>query len=356
MFGEVNGAQPREVLVRYCGSLATGLVTILLLLHLSPAARAMGDWTPEVRRAIDRVIARHRSSPGRKVVIFDFDNTLIFNGIGRATVHWYLSMGLFKASAMARRRLASPALIRDYELARGEAAKVRVLDRFRQVKVGICHRKGKVACTNWQAALFSGLTPAELRREVGWVIRYELNRRLCDHRTGPKGGRKVPMGIRVYEPQRKLIRRLTRAGFEVWIVSASFEEVVRAFAPTFGVPQSRVLGVKLALRKGRIAGHLIPPMTYRPGKVAAIKRYIGVRPLMVFGDAITDKEMMEYAGELAVLIDRGRPGMVPLARSKGWKVQPAFVDPRRVPRCGTRPVGVKSPVPVKPLPRRHNRR
>jgi phosphoserine phosphatase len=73
-----------------------------------------------------------------------------------------------------------------------------------------------------------------------------------------------------------------------------------------------------------MSDEVLAPITYRQGKVEAIKRSIGRRPLIVFGDAWTDFEMLTTAS-LGVLIDRGKADLLrALAATESVIVQPRF--------------------------------
>lgn len=130
----------------------------------------------------------------------------------------------------------------------------------------------------------------------------------------------------VYPGQRALIKRLQQAGVEVYIVSASNQWIVEAGAPHLGVPLDHVIGVRLEVVRQQITANLIPPMTFRQGKVEAIEKYIGQQPVLVSGDSITDYEMLRYASRLQLVInpkDKNAPeeNIFRLATQHGWPIQ-----------------------------------
>lgn len=71
---------------------------------------------------------------------------------------------------------------------------------------------------------------------------------------------------------------LRRNGFEVFVVSASLEDVVAAFAtlPKYGyrLPRDHVFGLRLAQEDGRRAAHYLEgwPLVNGPVKVELIRR------------------------------------------------------------------------------------
>jgi HAD superfamily phosphoserine phosphatase-like hydrolase len=123
-----------------------------------------------------------------------------------------------------------------------------------------------------------------------------------------------------------LMRALERHGFEIWIVSASEERLVRAFAPRYGIARDRVIGMRLAEEGGVLQPRLDGPNTYRQGKVDAIDLRIGRRPVFAAGDAETDLEMLESAGH-RLFLDKSRDPhdrMRQIATDRGWWLQPTW--------------------------------
>ncbi|MEE2750344.1 MAG: CPBP family glutamic-type intramembrane protease [Myxococcota bacterium] len=127
------------------------------------------------------------------------------------------------------------------------------------------------------------------------------------------------------EEQVSLMAALRQAGWEVWVVSASAEPMVRVAAASYEVPPERVLGIRLMEEEGRFLAQFDGPILYGPGKVQAIMEHIGRYPDLALGDALTDKEMMMSA-QHAVLIGTHRTEMVALAQEQGWAVQPRFSE------------------------------
>ncbi len=131
----------------------------------------------------------------------------------------------------------------------------------------------------------------------------------------------------VYPAQKALIARLQQAGVEVWMVSASNQWIVDAGAPYLGVPLNRVVGIRLAVDEaGLVTDTVVPPVTYRQGKVDAIVKYIGQQPILVSGDSMTDYEMLVYAKHLRLVInpaDRGVAGgnITDFAQEQHWNIQ-----------------------------------
>lgn len=130
----------------------------------------------------------------------------------------------------------------------------------------------------------------------------------------------------IYPSQKALIQRLHAAGVDVWIVSASPQWLIEQGAPYLGVPANRVVGVRLAVANGLATPHIVPPMTFRQGKVEAIKQYIRKQPVYVSGDSITDFEMLQYASRQQMVInpkDKNAPedNIFLQATKRNWPIQ-----------------------------------
>lgn len=182
------------------------------------------------------------------------------------------------------------------------------------------------------AGASDGWTPEEVGRLSQATLTRGLDAPRCMRRYAP--GLERAWGIRLRAPMTSLIKELGAAGVEVWIVTASPQAVVRGVSTGLGVPPERVLGVRTEETGGRLTRTLVPPVTYRQGKVEVIQRHIGRRPALVLGDAWTDIEMLRYA-EHGVLMDRGDPKLLRAAREAGVLIQPLFEGEERLELCPT---------------------
>ena len=64
-------------------------------------------------------------------------------------------------------------------------------------------------------------------------------------RAGASAAREIDDFVRVQEPMRALAARLRAEGVDVWVVSASFEPIVVAFARRIGIDADHVIGARL---------------------------------------------------------------------------------------------------------------
>lgn len=310
------------------------LVVVFVVCIGGAGARA---WSPAVLERIDATVAAAERIEGEPapVAVFDFDNTMIYGDISFALMSVLgdtLAFGFDPAgpdsifSGTAKDRFAALKEAKE----RSEVARIRrelsfeIYDHvFRIWRAG-----HKAAACGELTRLLTGLRVSEVRRLALLAFKGQLKHPVCERQLGSPDEREsisVHHGIRTRTPIHWMLEHLRTAGVEIWVVSASPERVVEAVAQAaYGIPAERVLGVRSREDEGVMTGAVLAPITYRQGKVAAIRRSIKRRPLIVFGDAWTDFEMLTTA-ELGVLIDRGRTDLVKAVSLTGTVVvQPRF--------------------------------
>jgi hypothetical protein len=201
-----------------------------------------------------------------------------------------------------------------------------------------------------------GHKPEEVRRFADDAIRFNLESGL-----GAKqklGTQERAASIRIYEQIADLIRALQKNGFDVWITSASAQNVVEPFASRVGIEPSHVIGVRSTLdRKGRLTSAFescgpYPAgnqdiISYRQGKRCWINRAIArikdPRQMMELkspiafaaGDSDTDTFFVQDASTLRLVINRNKRELMCRAyaglNSPGhgaWLINPMFIEPK----------------------------
>ena len=112
---------------------------------------------------------------------------------------------------------------------------------------------------------------------------------------------------RILAQQKQLVAALTKAGFEVWVVSASLWWVVAEGAQRhFGIPPERVLATRTKVKNGRLTGEWAYPVPYKGGKVDVIKSQLKAPLHLVSGNSMGDYEMMLLAQELVLVINTAK--------------------------------------------------
>ncbi|HEX6041531.1 HAD family hydrolase [Longimicrobium sp.] len=151
--------------------------------------------------------------------------------------------------------------------------------------------QGEKAVAELTMATHAGMTTEEFEALVrDWLAR-------ARH---PELG--VPHTGAVFQPMLEVLRLLRWTGFATYIVSGGGVEFMRVFAQdVYGVPPHQVIGSTIRTHFEVRAG---VPVLVRdpspdfledgPGKPVAIHRSIGRRPLVCFGNADGDREMLMW--------------------------------------------------------------
>ncbi|WP_323122060.1 HAD family hydrolase [Burkholderia alba] len=131
-------------------------------------------------------------------------------------------------------------------------------------------------------------------------------------------------GIRIHEEIRALMDTLRSNGIDVYVSTASLDDVVRVFAghPAFGygVPEANVIGMRLAMKDDVYVNAYAPGwhFNYGPGKTVGIRNVLqskkGYGPLLVFGDSDGDAWMLRDFDDTAVgvIVNRMKKGEIGL--------------------------------------------
>ncbi|MGG1658953.1 haloacid dehalogenase-like hydrolase [Brevibacillus sp. NRS-1366] len=136
-------------------------------------------------------------------------------------------------------------------------------------------------------------------------------------------------GLRLTSEVANLMNTLRANGIDVYVVSASLEDVVRVFAtlPKYGynLPSENVIGMRLETQNGVITNKYLPnyPITVGHGKTEVIqsileKKY-GHGPILIAGDSNGDFEMMTELGsvKLVLVVNRVKGGKIGQQAAKG---------------------------------------
>lgn len=129
-------------------------------------------------------------------------------------------------------------------------------------------------------------------------------------------------GIRLTTEIASLMDALRNHGIEVYVCTASLEDVVAVFASLpkygFGVPTANVLGLRLE-KQGNVYTNRYKkdwPLTWGPGKTVAIQRELvakkGYGPLLVAGDSDGDYDMLRDFPDtqLGLIVNRLKKGKI----------------------------------------------
>lgn len=332
---------------------------------------ATGQWDSFNRQQLDALILQQgKRSPSYNperppYAVFDWDNTSIFLDIEEAVLIYQLEHLRFGATPQQlevalRRNIPRTAFKPEYRNAAGREVSINTIvpDILTSYRWLYSHYQGLAGTQSleevrqsphyqafitkvrylyeaiggsfdhntaypWVTYLFTGLTEAEVRSMTRETVQWQLGQPIEKVRwstpsqlPGRAGMVEVSWknGLRLVPEMQNLYAHLRDAGFDIWVCSASFVDVVREIAsnPSFGYqqPSDRVLAMELERDgQGRIQSVFRQgyDQTQGPGKTRAIQRFLvsryGYGPALVAGDSEGDQNMMaDFADTQKVLI------------------------------------------------------
>lgn len=240
--------------------------------------------------------AGHGKKP---VAVFDWDNTVVKNDVGDATMYWLLrnskiqrpargdwhttSRYLTDAAATSLAAACPAGRSTTLPTATDTACADEILAVYGEGATG----KGAAAFAGfdrrtmepsyaWLAQLLHGWTPAQVEAFASAARTQNLTAP-ADAVQTLGSNTKATAWVRYYDQQRDLIRTLQRAGFDVWITSASPEPVVDVWARGAGVAPDHAIGIRSTTQHGRITSHLKGCGSARDGDDSVITYIDGKR-------------------------------------------------------------------------------
>ncbi|PHV10173.1 HAD family hydrolase [Chitinimonas sp. BJB300] len=183
----------------------------------------------------------------------------------------------------------------------------------------------------WIIYFYKNFTPAELQAMAEASNDYGLGDAL--HKVKLTSPQQLPgkagvvatthfTGIRIHEEMRNLMTTLRANGIDVYVSTASIDDVVRVFAGNpkygYGVPPENVIGLRLEMKAGKYDNVYRKGWQFNwgPGKTEGIKNVLvaakGYGPLMVMGDSDGDAWMMrDFADtKLGIIVNRLKGGEI----------------------------------------------
>ena len=155
--------------------------------------------------------------------------------------------------------------------------------------------------------------------------------------------------MRYYPQMRDLIATLQANGFDVRIISASAEPVVRVWAADLGIPADKVMGVRTERDGDVVTSRLVPcggsvSIPYIEGKRCRVNEEVfGIsgpaaydvaapprRAAFGAGDSDTDVSFLSDATALRLAVNRNKTELMCRAYDDAdgrWIVNPMFIEP-----------------------------
>ena len=340
-------------------------------------------WAGTNRTDLDGWLAsRGCNSPGydpnkKPVALFDWDNTVSKNDFGDAITFWLLT----------NNKVIRPAAWTDtsgYMTAAGATALSTACDSLAAVGEPL-PTSTNAACANeilsmyidnlttggqpafaghnyrtmeptyaWTAQLMAGYTDAEVSQFATAAIMPQLA--AAEGTTQTIGTRTNRNGwLRIYDQSKDLIEVATSHGYDVWVITASPQPVIAAFAPMAGVAADHVIGIrsmKDSANKrtykffgcGDVPDDNQSLISYIAGKRCWVNKVVygdttakamqrrpdGQRQVFGAGDSDTDIEFLRDA-TYRLVIDRNKTELMCNAfynANDTWRVNPMFILPR----------------------------
>ncbi|MYX10135.1 haloacid dehalogenase-like hydrolase [Streptomyces sp. SID8375] len=345
-----------------------------------PTLKVTKGWYGKNRAALQKMIDERGTCAGsggaRPVATFDWDNTVVKNDVSDATLAWalrhdkVLQPKSWKATnkwltADAHRALTkacgtSVPAGRPLPTSKNTACTDEILDVYQDAETstgkkaftGTWNHRRTVPEYVWITQLFAGHSPATLTSYARQARAENLKAPIGTEQT--VGTHKMAGYIRYYVQQKDLIRTLKAAGFDVYIVSASAEPIVRAWAPGVGLDRDHVIGIRNLVDDGRLTTGVQgcgdvkathgEVLTYMDGKRCWINQEIyGVkgakawqqqdrahRPAFAAGDAETDVTFVGDATGAHLALNRNKAEFMCRAYDNSdhrWLVNPMFIEP-----------------------------
>ena len=311
---------------------------------------------------------------GAPLALFDWDNTVVKNDIGDAMTFWMLKNGKVlqpenwkdvstfitddAASALTKAcgDLAKAGEPLPTHEAKGAACADEIISVYSDGETtseqdafsGYNARRIEPQYA-FAAQLLAGYTDDEV--EAFAATSREENLAAPEGTKQTVGTTEVTGWVRYYDQVMELIGTLQEHGFDVRVVSASAEPVVRAWAKPTGFDTDKLMGVKVVEKDGKRGTKLVAcggddqSMTYIEGKRCRVNEEIygitgkdayvpapeGKRPAFGAGDSDTDISFMIDATELRLAINRNKTELMCHAYDNEdgkWIINPMFIDPK----------------------------
>ncbi|MBY0155666.1 haloacid dehalogenase-like hydrolase [Cytobacillus firmus] len=336
-----------------------------------------GKWAPDTYKAVQNLIDRSGAgSPGydpnrKPYVVFDWDHTSIMNDTEEALFLYQIDQLAFnmqpeefyevikknvpngpfshefknlQGDAVTLEEIAED-LKRDYEFlysnyegmnGKEQLETLHSTDQFIDFKAKMYFLYEAIGETHgieigypWVLYLFANMSTMEVQQLAEASNDYNLGAEMAsvslvspESMSGRAGTVQVAYttGLRLATEIANLMHTFMENGIDVYVISASMEEVVEVFSsnPKYGynLPKENVFGMRLKKKEGIIQAEYKDnwPITSREGKVEVIEQTIskargGYGPIFVAGDSSTDYEMLTIKSlKLGLIINRLKTG------------------------------------------------
>ena len=336
----------------------------------APIEIIQGNWDTFNRDQINKMIAQYGKNSANydaknpPYAVFDWDNTSVFLDIQEALMiyqieHLKYNMTPEQLSQVIRKNIPSTDfasasnnkegksvnidliaqdivnnyqwIYDNYDQMHGKLplSKIKESNQYKEFSTKLRYLYSSIGDTfdvsiayPWVTYLFTGLTEQDVANmtsaTVDWQATQPITKVTWESPAIPSKAGQVSAswnnGLRLSPEMQDLYTKLREAGFDVWVCSASFIDVIKEISsnPKFGYnnPKDHVIAMELE----RDSKGVIQPeyrhgytQTQGPGKTTEIKRliaskYQGKGPILVAGDSEGDQNMAQDFADTKVVI------------------------------------------------------
>ncbi len=349
--------------------LAMFLLSSLGLAQAAGQVLTPGKWAPTTYKSMQSLIDTYGkngpsySSQNKPYVVFDWDNTCIMNDTEEALYMYQIENLAFKLTpeemgALVRKNVPDGPFVKDYNNAAGEPvtvdavatdiensytflynnyvgfggtmslADIKKTDQYLDFRAKMWYAYDAIGETHgtkvsytWVLFFFKNMTTAEVQALAEKSNDYALGQAIAKDKwvspaslPGNAGvvGVSRTTGLRLTEEIADLMNTFRANGIDVYVCTASLEDVVAVFAtnPKYGynLPRENIIGMRLEKANGVTTDQYKKAwvQTAEHGKTLAISQVLASMrgdPLFIAGDSSGDYNMMtEFPGIKRVLI------------------------------------------------------
>jgi phosphoserine phosphatase len=307
-----------------------------------------GRWTAENRGALRALLAK--SFQPRPIAVFDWDNTCIQGDTSDAVFHQMCRELAFRFDhpgfqqwveeiPVPTRILECLEMYWAHPSPESAAALRFELERTRWA---LHESEDDNQAWAWDSGAFVGWTPAQVRDYTKRVIEQELAlpmgqeilthpahmepeaigagavkqdlsglhyleraRRMREMQVDSDMTLPLRRGLRERAEMRDLISAMRNSGWDIFVITASPQWEVEAFAERYSIAPQRVIGMRRSVVNGQITAEIEPPCSWGDGKLDAYQMFVTRErpPNFCAGDSIGDWTLLEWATDCALLVE-----------------------------------------------------
>jgi len=316
----------------------------------------------------------------KPVALWDWDNTISKNDFGDAITYWFISHGkvlqppgqdwhatnpyLTDAAAAALTAACGTSIAEGLPLPTDTAPYANCADEILHIYDNETTRANEPAFNAanarrmepafaWTPQLMAGYTHAEVQAQVSMMMTQMMG--AAQDTTQIIGTTTENGWLRIYEEQKDLIHAAQTRGFDVWIITASPQDVIQTAAAMVGVPADHVIGIRSMTDGsgklkytfegcGDVPDDQATIIPYIQGKRCYVnkvafgdttanawqRRPDGQRQFFAAGDSDSDVEFLRDAN-YKLAINRNKADLMChayLNERTSWVVQPMFIEPK----------------------------